>query len=129
VQALTNARIAIQSGRHVLLGQDERACTDACRVAASATRLFSTACDSLFVCVCVPPQCDLRYQSRPYFMSSTVKPWTPTFAQGGIFATDGSSEWGTANRVYLKYCRYLARGVGICCVTHLLCWLWLCAAH
>ena len=24
--------------------------------------------------------------------------------QGGIFATDGSSAWGTANRAYVKYC-------------------------
>ena len=35
-------------------------------------------------------------------MSSTLKPWTYDFAQGGIFATDGSSPWGTANRIYVK---------------------------
>jgi hypothetical protein len=37
-------------------------------------------------------------------MSSVKKPWSLDFAQGGIFATDGSSPWGTANRVYVKYC-------------------------
>ena len=37
-------------------------------------------------------------------MSSKAKPWQPYFAQGGIFATDGSSAWGNANRVYVKYC-------------------------
>ena len=37
-------------------------------------------------------------------MSSSAKPWTVDFAQGGIFATDGSSPWGTANRIYVKYC-------------------------
>ena len=35
-------------------------------------------------------------------MSSTLKPWNYDFAQGGIFATDGSSPWGTANRIYVK---------------------------
>ena len=28
--------------------------------------------------------------------------WSSTMAQGGIFATDGSSPWGGANRVYVK---------------------------
>ena len=38
-----------------------------------------------------------------YWMSSTTpKQWATSFAQGGIFATDGSSAWGTANRVYVK---------------------------
>ena len=40
----------------------------------------------------------------PYYMSSTAKAWSSEFAQGGIFATDGSSRWGNANRAYLKYC-------------------------
>jgi hypothetical protein len=32
------------------------------------------------------------------------KSWGTQLAQGGIFATDGSSPWGAANRVYIKYC-------------------------
>lgn len=47
--------------------------------------------------------CNERYQDHPYWMSSTQ--WSPEMAQGGIFATDGSSPWGTANRVFVKYCR------------------------
>ena len=35
-------------------------------------------------------------------MSSTQ--WAPTMAQAGIFATDGTSPWGNANRIFLKYC-------------------------
>jgi hypothetical protein len=35
-------------------------------------------------------------------MSSVLKPWETQFSQGGIFATDGSSPWGTANRAYVK---------------------------
>ena len=43
-----------------------------------------------------------RYATHDYWMSSRAKPWQPNFAQGGIFATDGSSAWGQANRVYVK---------------------------
>ena len=46
--------------------------------------------------------CKERFVNHLYWMSSTD--WSPTMAQGGVFATDGSSLWGTANRVYLKYC-------------------------
>ena len=46
--------------------------------------------------------CTERYQTHPYWMSS--KGWAYEMAQGGIFATDGSSQWGTANRAFLKYC-------------------------
>lgn len=35
------------------------------------------------------------------------KAWYPQFAQGGIFATDGSSPWGAANRVYVKCAAHL----------------------
>jgi len=28
--------------------------------------------------------------------------WTDEMAQGGIFATDGSSPWGSANRIFVK---------------------------
>jgi hypothetical protein len=35
-------------------------------------------------------------------VSSKAKPWQQYFAQGGIFATDGSSAWGQANRIYVK---------------------------
>ena len=48
--------------------------------------------------------CNMRYATHDYYMSSIKKPWSYDFAQGGIFATDGSSPWGTANRVYVKYC-------------------------
>ena len=46
--------------------------------------------------------CNMRYATHDYYMSSIKKPWSYDFAQGGIFATDGSSPWGTANRVYVK---------------------------
>ena len=46
--------------------------------------------------------CNERYQDHQYWMSSTS--WSPVMAQGGIFATDGSSPWGTANRIFVKYC-------------------------
>ena len=45
--------------------------------------------------------CTERYSSRLYWMSSTT--WAPQMAQYGIFDT-GASAWGTANRVYVKYC-------------------------
>ena len=49
--------------------------------------------------------CQERYATHGYYMSSTIpKQWATSFAQGGIFATDGTSAWGTANRVYIKYC-------------------------
>ena len=48
--------------------------------------------------------CQDRFATHDYWMSSKAKPWQPNFAQGGIFATDGSSAWGTANRIYVKYC-------------------------
>ena len=41
--------------------------------------------------------------AHPYWMSS--KSWTSPMAQGGIFSTDGTSELGTANRVYVKRAR------------------------
>jgi hypothetical protein len=44
--------------------------------------------------------CNERYQDHQYWMSSTK--WAPEMAQGGIFATDGSSAWGQANRIYIK---------------------------
>ena len=46
--------------------------------------------------------CNERYQDHQYWMSSTQ--WSSNMAQDGIFATDGSSPWGTANRVFVKYC-------------------------
>ena len=47
--------------------------------------------------------CHVRYQTKPYWMSS--KTWAPQMAQGGIFDTvAGSSDFATANRVYVKYC-------------------------
>ena len=46
--------------------------------------------------------CNMRFATHDYYMSSIKKPWSYDFAQGGIFATDGSSPWGTANRVYVK---------------------------
>jgi hypothetical protein len=46
------------------------------------------------------PSCNERYEDHQYWMSSTK--WTSTMAQGGIFATDGSSPWGNANRIYIK---------------------------
>ncbi len=46
--------------------------------------------------------CDLRNTTDPYYMSSTS--WTPEMAQGGIFATDGTSPWGTANRCVRLWC-------------------------
>ena len=54
--------------------------------------------------------CNLRLDSHPYYMSSLA--WGPQLAQGGIFGvgggpTDGTSPWGTANRVYIK-CAALA---------------------
>ena len=54
------------------------------------------------VCVLTPRCCADRYATHDYWMSSKAKPWQPKFAQGGIFATDGSSAWGNANRVYVK---------------------------
>ena len=49
--------------------------------------------------------CQERYATHGYYMSSTTpKQWATSFAQGGIFATDGTSAWGTANRIYVKYC-------------------------
>ena len=54
--------------------------------------------------------CNERYEDHQYWMSSTK--WAPEMAQGGIFATDGSSAWGTANRIYIKcvalWCRSAA---------------------
>ena len=44
--------------------------------------------------------CNERYEDHQYWMSSTK--WAPEMAQGGIFATDGSSAWGQANRIYIK---------------------------
>ena len=41
--------------------------------------------------------------------SSYPKAWATSFAQGGIFATDGTSAWGTANRVYVKCVALLLR--------------------
>lgn len=38
--------------------------------------------------------------SHEFYMSSKI--WNSQMAQGGIFATDGSSAWGNANRVYVK---------------------------
>jgi Pectinacetylesterase len=50
--------------------------------------------------------CDLRYAGHPFYMSSLT--WDDQLAQGGIFGTGpegfGTSPWGTANRVYVKYC-------------------------
>lgn len=46
--------------------------------------------------------CTERYDDHQYWMSSSS--WAPEMAQGGIFATDGTSPWGVANRVYVKYC-------------------------
>ncbi len=46
--------------------------------------------------------CNERYEDHKYWMSSAS--WDEEMAQGGIFATDGSSPWGTANRVYVPYC-------------------------
>ena len=46
--------------------------------------------------------CQQRLVMHDYWMSSVLKPWATQFAQGGIFATDGTSPWGTANRVYVK---------------------------
>ena len=63
--------------------------------------------------------CQERYATHEYWMSSAgcekptgpwastysagcIPMWNPQFAQGGIFATDGSSPWGGANRVYVK---------------------------
>jgi len=48
--------------------------------------------------------CQQRFVMHDYWMSSQAKPWQSTFAQGGIFATDGSSPWGAINRIYVKYC-------------------------
>jgi hypothetical protein len=39
--------------------------------------------------------------THPYWMSSAQ--WADSMEQGGIFATDGSSGWSTANRVFVKY--------------------------
>ena len=47
--------------------------------------------------------CTERYATHVYWMSSSAAPgWSTSFAQGGIFATDGTSAWGNANRVYVK---------------------------
>lgn len=46
--------------------------------------------------------CKERYASRLYWMSSTT--WASQMAQYGIFATDGSSQFGSVNRAYVKYC-------------------------
>ena len=47
--------------------------------------------------------CTERYATHFYWMSSSAAPgWATSFAQGGIFATDGTSAWGNANRVYVK---------------------------
>ena len=43
--------------------------------------------------------CQERFVQHRYWMSSTAKPWSTNFAQGGIFATDGTSPWGAANRI------------------------------
>ena len=49
--------------------------------------------------------CNLRLSSHPFYMSSLS--WGQQFSQGGIFGTgggptDGTSPWGTANRVYIS---------------------------
>ena len=46
--------------------------------------------------------CHERYSNRKYWMSS--QPWANQMAQGGIFDTSGNSGFGTANRIYVKYC-------------------------
>lgn len=44
--------------------------------------------------------CSIRMAGHSYWMSSLS--WAPTMVQGGIFATDGSSAWGNANRIFVK---------------------------
>jgi len=44
--------------------------------------------------------CKERYASRLYWMSSTT--WASQMAQYGIFATDGTSAFGSVNRAYVK---------------------------
>jgi hypothetical protein len=47
--------------------------------------------------------CAERFADHQYWMSSSN--WAPTMAQGGIFNPDaGASAWGSANRIFLKYC-------------------------
>jgi len=46
--------------------------------------------------------CKERFETHPYWMSSLQ--WADSMEQGGIFAVDGSSAWGTANRIFVKYC-------------------------
>jgi hypothetical protein len=58
--------------------------------------------------------CALRMSGHPYYMSS--KTWGLQLAQGGIFGTEGASPWGTAHRVYIKYCTsdlWCVRGTGV----------------
>ena len=75
----------------------------AVRVAAAATLLRRCAQALTLSRVRHPSQsCAERYQDHPYWMSSTQ--WALTMAQAGIFATDGTSPWGNANRIFLKYC-------------------------
>ena len=45
--------------------------------------------------------CHIRYQTRPYFMSSND--WAPVMSQGGIFDDNpAGSGFATANRIYVK---------------------------
>lgn len=46
------------------------------------------------------PSCSDRYVNHEYYMSN--KMWNTQMAQGGIFAMDGTSAFGAANRVYVK---------------------------
>ena len=47
--------------------------------------------------------CQLRYSTAKFFMSSTT--WASQMAQGGIFdPTPANSGFGSANRIYVKYC-------------------------
>ena len=54
-----------------------------------------------------------------YDLKTCIPLWAPEFAQGGIFATDGSSPWGSATRVYVKCgCAGPPRAAATRCAAH-----------
>ena len=78
----------------------------ACRLslALPATRLTTWRAPGSMFCW-DETSCNLRLSSHPFYMSSLS--WGKEFSQGGIFGTgggptDGTSPWGTANRVYIS---------------------------